>query len=102
MLDKKKAVFIDAARNGYHPGQCYRTMTIRRLINKLESLAEEYGGTCEVFLRNDGGYTYGSIGISDFTVGCYDGDGVYDEESEEFCDFIDSGDFWNDDDYEDD
>ena len=101
MDDMKKALFIEGNRNGYHPNQCYRTMTLRRLINQLEEYAEEYGGTCEVYLKNDGGYTYGSIGISDFSVGCYDGFGVYDEESDEFGEFIDSGDFWNGDDYED-
>lgn len=50
-------LFIEGRRNGYDPEQCGRTMTVRELIEFLEQFDED----AEVFLRNDAGYTYGSI-----------------------------------------
>lgn len=80
----KKAVFIEATRDGYGPEQC-RTRTIREFIELLEEMAAEMGDECEVFLRHDRGYTYGGV-WSDIEAGCYDSHGVYDEYSEEFED----------------
>lgn len=54
---KKQVVFIEGRRNGYGTDQCGKTMTVRELIEFLEQFDEE----AEVFLRNDGGYTYGNI-----------------------------------------
>lgn len=50
-------LFLEGRRNGYDPEQCGRTMTVRELIEFLEQFDED----AEVYLRNDGGYTYGSI-----------------------------------------
>lgn len=58
----KPILYIEGRRNGYGTDQCGRTMTVRELINFLEMFDEE----AQVFLRNDGGYTYGSITESSF------------------------------------
>ena len=50
-------LFIEGRRNGYAPDQCGRTMTVGDLIDWLGQFDED----AEVFLINDGGYTYGSI-----------------------------------------
>lgn len=50
-------LFIDGRRNGYDPEQCGRTLTVSELIEFLE----QFDGETEVFLKHDGGYTYGSI-----------------------------------------
>lgn len=55
-------VFIDGRRNGYAPSQCGRTMTVGELISYLEQFDED----AELYLRNDGGYTYGNITESSF------------------------------------
>lgn len=52
-----KALFIEGRRNGYDPEQCGKTMTVEELIAYLEQFDED----TPVYLRNDGGYTYGSI-----------------------------------------
>jgi len=53
----KNALFIEGRRNGYSPKQCGNTMTVRELIEYLEGYADDM----PVFLKNDGGYTYGNI-----------------------------------------
>lgn len=53
----KNVLYIEGRRNGYTPDQCGRTMTVRELIEYLEQFDED----AEVYLRNDGGYTYGNI-----------------------------------------
>lgn len=53
----KDILFIEGRRNGYHPSQCGKTMTIGELIRFLSNYDEDR----EVFLRNDNGYTYGNI-----------------------------------------
>ena len=68
----KKALFLNTNRNGYGPEQCGRTMTVGELI----SLLEDFDSDREIFLRNDDGYTYGSIVESDFVSGKYDNDNV--------------------------
>ena len=50
-------LFIDSKRNGYTPEQCGVTMTVRELISVLEGFSEDD----KIYLRNDNGYTYGSI-----------------------------------------
>lgn len=52
-----RGVFIEGRRDGYAPSQCYSTFTVRELIEKLE----EFDDDMPVYLRNDKGYTYGSI-----------------------------------------
>ena len=52
-----EAIYINTKRNGYEPNQCGRTMTAGELMDILS----EYDEDAPVFLRNDGGYTYGSI-----------------------------------------
>ena len=59
-IEKKKeinAVFIEGRKDGYSPSQCYETLTVRELIEVLEN----YDSDMKVYLRNDNGYTYGSI-----------------------------------------
>lgn len=58
-----KALFIDGKRNGYGIDQCGRTLTVGELI----ALLEEYDDDRPVYLRNDNGYTYGSITERDIT-----------------------------------
>lgn len=50
-------LFINANRNGYTPDQVGRTMTVAELIAALEEFAPD----AQVYLKHDGGYTYGSI-----------------------------------------
>lgn len=88
----KKAIFIEATRDGYGPEQC-TTMTLNDLICALEELANDYGEDCEVYLRHDRGYTYGGIGWHDMAAGCYDSHGTYDEDSEEFAEAMGWQDF---------
>lgn len=64
----KKCVFINGNRNGYGPDQCEDTMTVRELCDYL---LENFDEDCKVFLRNDNGYTYGSIGEYDIHSGRY-------------------------------
>lgn len=52
-----KALYIEGKRNGYDIDQCGRTLTVGELIDLLS----EYDEDRPVYLRNDNGYTYGSI-----------------------------------------
>lgn len=52
-----KAIYIEGKRNGYGIDQCGQTLTVGELIEILE----QYDYDRPVFLRNDNGYTYGSI-----------------------------------------
>lgn len=58
-----KALFIEGKRNGYGIDQCGQTLTVGELIEILEQF--DYGRP--IYLRNDGGYTYGSITERDIT-----------------------------------
>lgn len=71
-----KALFIEGKRNGYGPDQCGRTMTVGELISILSEFDEDR----PVFLRNDNGYTYGSIREEDINTA---EDLGYDEEGED-------------------
>ena len=52
-----KGIFIEGRRDGYTPAQCYETLTVKELIEVLK----EFDNDMPVYLRNDNGYTYGSI-----------------------------------------
>lgn len=55
-------LFLEGKRNGYSTEQCGRTMTVGELIAFLQECNEDD----KVYLRNDNGYTYGSITERDF------------------------------------
>lgn len=59
---KRKALFINANKNGYVPSECGTTLTVGELIKLLEDYEEDR----PVYLRFDNGYTYGSISRYDF------------------------------------
>ena len=50
-------LFINAHRAGYAPEQIRHTMTVGELIAALEQFDED----TPIYLKNDRGYTYGSI-----------------------------------------
>ena len=70
-------LFIEGRRNGYAPDQCGNTMTVKEMIEWLEQFDED----TEIFLKNDNGYTYGSITESSFQE-----EEIEDEEGEEYVD----------------
>lgn len=70
-------LFVEGRRNGYDPEQCGQTMTVGDLISFLEMFPEE----AKLYLKNDSGYTYGSITESSFEEVKEDFDGV----EEDFC-----------------
>lgn len=55
------AIFINGKRNGYDTKQCGNTLTVGELIEELSY----YDTDTPVYLRNDNGYTFGSITTSD-------------------------------------
>lgn len=55
-------LFIEGRREGYAVEQIDRTMTVGELIAFLEDFDED----TEIYLKNDNGYTYGSIAESSF------------------------------------
>lgn len=55
-------LFIEGRREGYAVEQIDRTMTVGDLIAFLE----DYDEDTEIYLKNDNGYTYGSITESSF------------------------------------
>ena len=57
-----EALYIEGRRNGYGPDQCGRTMTVGELIEFLQQFDEEM----PIYLKNDNGYTYGSITENSF------------------------------------
>ena len=57
-----KALYIEGRRNGYGIDQCGRTMTVGELIEFLQDFDED----TPIYLKNDNGYTYGSITDSSF------------------------------------
>ena len=54
-------LFISGKNNGYGTDQCVKTLTVGELIEILQ----EYDEDSPVYLRNDNGYTYGSITRND-------------------------------------
>ena len=81
----KTGLFINGNRNGYSPEQCGRTLTVKELIAELEI----YDGDTPVYLKNDNGYTYGSISENDLNEDDLEEDDddedeeIYDDEEEE-------------------
>ena len=69
----KEIVYINANREGYGIDQVRHTMTVGELMAYLEQFDED----AQVYLKHDGGYTYGGI-----TEWCFE-DGELDEEEEE-------------------
>lgn len=58
-------LFIEGRREGYAPEQIDGTFTVGELINFLSYYDED----TPVFLKNDRGYTYGSITETSFEEG---------------------------------
>ena len=58
-------LFINAQRTGYSTAQIQHTMTVGELIAALEEFDED----TPVFLKHDGGYTYGGITWSNLEEG---------------------------------
>lgn len=63
-------VKIETSRSGYSPDQCGQTATVEELI----AILEEYDPELPVYLSNDDGYTYGSIGEWQIERAEYEGD----------------------------
>jgi hypothetical protein len=55
-------ILINAKRNGYGTEQCDHTMTVGELIEYLQQFEED----APVYLKHDGGYTFGGITEGDF------------------------------------
>lgn len=55
-------IYIEGRREGYSPEQCRNTMRVSDLIDYLS----QFDGDAEIFLKNDNGYTFGSITESSF------------------------------------
>ena len=64
-------LYINANRTGYSPCQIQHTMTVGELIAAIEEFDED----TPVFLKHDGGYTYGGI-----TPYCFEEDTPEEEE----------------------
>lgn len=63
-------IFIEGRRNGYTPSQCGETMTVGEMISWLEQFDED----APVYLKNDNGYTFGSITSDSIEEGSEDED----------------------------
>jgi hypothetical protein len=55
-------ITLKTKRNGYHPNQCGRTLTVWELMELLK----DFDPDTKIYFSNDGGYTYGSITEEDF------------------------------------
>ena len=62
-----EVLYIEGRRNGYGPDQCGKTMTVGELIEFLGLFDED----TPIYLRNDGGYTYGNITERSIELGSY-------------------------------
>ena len=60
-----EALFINTKRTGYAPNQCGFTLSVAELI----AILEEFDGDTPIYLKHDGGYTYGAITEGNFEVG---------------------------------
>lgn len=63
-------VYIDSRQDGYSPSQCHGTMTVGELIDILSQYDEDQ----PVYIRNDNGYTYGSVQMDSVAEGEEDED----------------------------
>lgn len=50
-------IIFETTREGYSINQCYTTMTVKELKDKLDC----FDDNTPIYYSNDGGYTYGSI-----------------------------------------
>ena len=64
------ALYIEGRRSGYSPDDCGKTLTVGELIEILSDFDEDL----PVYLRNDNGYTYGSVQMDSVTEGEEDED----------------------------
>ena len=64
------ALYIEGRRSGYAPDDCGKTLTVGELIEILSDFDEDR----PVYLRNDNGYTYGSVQMDSVTEGEEDED----------------------------
>ena len=71
----KQVLYIDAERTGYSIDQIHSTMTAGELMNYLEQFDED----TPVYLRHDGGYTYGGINWNSFADGKIGGEDTDEE-----------------------
>lgn len=58
----KQVLYINASRDGYAIDQIRRTMTVGELVECLGQFDED----TPVYLKHDGGYTYGGINWNGF------------------------------------
>lgn len=58
----KQVLYINASRDGYAIDQIRRTMTVGELVEYLGQFSED----TTVYLKHDGGYTYGGITFNSF------------------------------------
>ena len=56
-VNNMKKLILDANRDAYCTSDCGSTMTVSELIELLS----EYDGDMKIYLRHDGGFTYGAI-----------------------------------------
>ena len=56
-------IYITGNRNGYDEEQCGNTLTVGELIDVLS----QFNSNENVYLMNDGGYTYGAINEEDIS-----------------------------------
>lgn len=66
----KQVLYIEGRRDGYTPQQCGSTLTVGELIAYLAEFEPE----TELYLKNDGGYTYGCIDWDSFDDAVIDED----------------------------
>lgn len=78
-----EVMFIEAERTGYEPSQVYETMTVGELAETFAVIADRYGENTKVYLRHDGGYTYGGITHECLEIDELDDDELDDDELEE-------------------
>ena len=65
-----RPIYIEGKRNGYGIDQCGQTLTVGELIEILE----QFDYDRPIYLRNDNGYTYGSVQMDSITEGEEDED----------------------------
>ena len=58
-----KVMFIDAERSAYEPTDVYETKTLGELAEAFAQAARYEGEDVKVYLRHDGGYTYGGLSL---------------------------------------
>lgn len=72
-----EAIFIDAEREAYSPSQIRSTYTAGELAEIFSNFDED----TPVYLRHDGGYTYGAI--NGWVINCEDCEDLDEDEEDE-------------------